>query len=231
MLFFVPTPIGNLQDITLRSLEVLNQSEVLLVEDGRVTGKLYQKLGLSEKPRMVNLIRSNQFNAGQVYPVLEDLRAERVTTVAVVSDAGTPGLSDPGFEVIRYAQEKGLEYTVLPGANALVPAAVASGLVGGSFRYLGFLPVKKGRQTLLQSFVESPEPVVFYESVHRIRKTLMQLQDLLEPERKIFVARELTKQFEEYTLETLGELELEGIIEKGEFVVVLDKRAKNNNPE
>ena len=231
MLFFVPTPIGNLQDMTLRGLEVLSQAEVLLVEDGRVTGKLFQKLEIKSKPRMVNLVRSGKFNEVQVYSVLEDLRAGRLETVALVSDAGSPGLSDPGFEVIRFAQEEGLDYTVLPGANALVPALVASGLVGGSFRFLGFLPVKKGRQTLLQSFRELTEPVVFYESVHRIRKTLRQLQDLLEPERKVFVARELTKQFEEYTLATLGELDPETLTEQGEFVVVLDKQAKKNNPE
>ena len=231
MLFFVPTPIGNLQDMTLRGLETLRRAEVLLVEDGRVTGKLLQKLEIDRKPRMVNLLLSGKFNEGQVYPVLEDLRVGRTETVALVSDAGSPGLSDPGFEVIRWAQERGLEYTVLPGANALVPAIVASGLVGGSFRFLGFLPVKKGRQTLLQSFADLTEPVVFYESVHRIRKTLGQLRDLLEPERTIFIARELTKQFEEYTLATLGEFDASGVIEKGEFVVVLDKRAKKTNPE
>lgn len=226
MLYFIPTPIGNLEDVTLRSLRLLRECEALLVEDGRVTSKLLSKLEITPAPRLVNLVRHNRFNERQVAQILSELNTGRLKQVGVVSDAGSPGLSDPGFEVIRLAQEQDLPYAVLPGANALVPTVVASGLVGGEFRFLGFLPVKKGRQTLLQSFCSLTEPVVFYESVHRIRKTLRQLQEILEPERRIFVARELTKQYEQYLPTTLGELETEKIIEKGEFVVVLDKANK-----
>jgi 16S rRNA (cytidine1402-2'-O)-methyltransferase len=224
MLYIVPTPIGNIEDITLRSLNVLKNSEILIVEDSRVTSKLFSKLEISIKPKMINIVAHNIFNIKKVTEALELLKKGNISSITLVSDAGTPCLSDPGFEVIKLAQQMEIPYTVLPGANAVVPAVVASGLVGGEFRYLGFLPLKKGRQTLINSFMGLEIPVVFYESVHRIHKTLTSLKTTLEAERKIFIGRELTKQYEEYTNTTLGNLDIEKVVEKGEFVIVLDKK-------
>ncbi len=225
MFYFVPVPIGNMEDITLRAIRLFEEADVVLVEDGRFTSKLFDKLLIKNEPRFINIIRNQSTNLRQIEEAvnLYERNAGKLT-VLVVSDAGTPGLSDPGFEIVRMLQEKGLEYSVLPGANALVPAVVASGLVGKDFTFHGFLPLKKGRQTLLHKISESEIPIVFYESVHRIRKTLIQLQDLMEPTRKIFIARELSKQFEEYISSELGSIDTESITEKGEFVVVIDKK-------
>lgn len=225
MFYFVPVPIGNVEDITLRAIKVFEEADVVLVEDGRFTSKLFDKLDIRNQPRLVNIIRNQQTNLRQIEEVVNLYeRNGGKLNVLVVSDAGTPGLSDPGFEIARMLQDKNLEYTVLPGANALVPAVVASGLVGKDFVFHGFLPIKKGRQTILHKINKSETPVVFYESVHRIRKTLAQLQELMEPTRKIFIAREISKQFEEYISSELGFLDIESITEKGEFVVIVDKK-------
>lgn len=221
MIYFIPVPIGNIEDITLRAKRLLETVDVLIVEDGRVTNKLFEKIGITTKPKMVNIISHHNYNQRQVDEVIKNLRSEKISSIGVVSDAGTPGLSDPGFEIIATAKDLGIPYTVLPGANALVPAVVASGLVGKSFTYHGFLPIKKGRQTLFESFKEESDPIVFYESVHRIKKTLSQLSQVLSSDQKVFIGRELSKQFEEYIHSTIGEVNELEFTEKGEFVVII----------
>jgi 16S rRNA (cytidine1402-2'-O)-methyltransferase len=224
MIYFVPVPIGNLEDITLRAIRLLKTVDFVLVEDGRVTAKLYQKLDILTHPPFINIVHNNRFNVRQIEEIFVRIQQNPEISVAVVSDAGSPGLSDPGFEVVALAQQMELEFTVLPGANALVPAVVASGLVGKNFKFVGFLPLKKGRQTILQSFKTAEEPVVFYESVHRIRKTIAYLQEILEPTRRVFIGRELTKQFEQYWGGEIGTINVDEIVEKGEFVVIVDKQ-------
>lgn len=227
MIYFVPVPIGNLDDITIRAIKILSTAESILTEDGRETAKLLALLDIKReiKPKYINIIKNNQFNYSPVkQAIVESLQSGG--DVAVVSDAGTPGLSDPGFEVVRLAQEMQIDYTVLPGATALVPAIVASGLVGKDFLYLGFLPIKKGRQTLWQEISASPRPVVVYESVHRMQKLAIECTKYLGNTRKVFVARELSKSYEQLWVGTGPELEqkiqTQEIMLKGEFVVVIE---------
>lgn len=238
MLYFVPTPIGNLGDITLRALEVLKKANVVLCEDGRVTSQLFRLLKIENKPRFVNLIKAHIFNEKEVLEVFENLEKtgfdncdysfqqgdenlENEFVVAVVTDAGTPGISDPGFEVIKLAQQNGVAYTTLPGATAVTPAVVNSGLVGKEFLFLGFLPIKKGRQKLWQKIVESEYPVILYESNHRIGRFIKEAGEYLDQDRKVCFCREISKKFEQIWVGSVAELVDLKIKEKGEFVVVV----------
>ena len=224
MLTFVPVPIGNLGDITLRAIETLKTAHILIAEDPRVTGKLLMLLGITyspeTKPKYITYIRNNEFNQAPIYDALESLKLND-QNVVVVSDAGTPGISDPGFLIIRKAQELGLTYTILPGATALIPAAVGSGLIGKEFTFLGFLPLKKGRQTLWKWIALCEYPVVIYESNHRIAKFIVEAQTFLTPNTQISIAREISKLHEQYWMGTVAELDTLTIVEKGEFVIVI----------
>lgn len=223
MLFVVPTPIGNLGDITLRSLEIFKTADIVLTEDGRVTSKLFQLLNIDHKPKYINLIKNHSFNFVPVRNSLEALKNDNHLVIALVTDAGTPGLSDPGFEVIEMAKSMDLAYTVLPGANALVPAIVASNLVSKDFRFYGFLPIKKGRETAWKEIGEAKIPVVLYESVHRIEKCIQEMQKYLEPNRKVSILKDLSKLYENIWTATVADLSRYELKQKGEFVVVIDK--------
>lgn len=200
MLVLVPTPVGNLEDITLRALRVLKEADVVACEDTRTTGVLFQHYGI-ETPRTSFHVHNEHAKASQL---VERMLAGE--TVALVSDAGTPGVSDPGFLLVRAATEAGVRVEALPGPTALVPALVASGLPTDRFVFEGFLPHKKGRQTRLKELADEPRTAVLYESPHRLVKLLGQLADHLGADRPAAVAREISKVHEEVRRGTLAEL-------------------------
>ena len=219
VLYLVPTPIGNLEDITLRAIRVLGEVGTVLCEDTRTSGRLMQHLGI-KKP----LLSYHLHNEHQQVPRLL-ARLAQGETMALVSDAGTPGISDPGFLLVRECLAKGLGVECLPGATAFVPALLKSGFGAERFTFEGFLPVKKGRQTRLLQLAAETRTMIFYESPHRIVKTLGQLAEVLGPARPASVSRELTKLFEETVTGTLASLEADFAARptiKGEIVVVVE---------
>jgi len=216
-LTLVPTPIGNLEDITLRAVRVLRECDAVVAEDTRVSGRLLQHLGIS-RPFV-------SFHAHNEHRVVEQLveRMQRGEHLALVSDAGTPAISDPGFLLVRAAVRGGVPVECLPGPTAFVPALVGSGLPIHRFVFEGFLPLKKGRHTLLTRLAAEERTMVLYESPHRLVKTLAQLAEYLGPDRPCCVSRELTKKFEEFRRGTLQEVHdhflREGV--RGEIVIVV----------
>ena len=220
MLYIVPTPIGNLQDITLRAIKTLESAETVLCEDPRVTRKLYNLLELQNKPRFVQLERDHNFNNNEIKATLnENLVDNKI--IALVSDAGTPGISDPAFEVLQIVLEIGLSYTTLPGATAVIPAIVNSNLVSKEFLFLGFLPIKKGRQTEWKRISNSSTPVVIYESCHRIAKFIEECQQFLVPATKICINQEISKSHENIWIGTIDDIKKYPFVAKGEFVIVI----------
>ena len=218
LLVLVPTPVGNLDDITLRALSALKGADVVACEDTRTTGKLFQHFGI-DTPRLSFHIHNEHGRVGQLVE-----RMQAGETVALVSDAGTPGISDPGFLLVRAAAEAGLRVEVLPGPTAFVPALVASGLPTDRFVFEGFLPHKKGRQTRLAALAAETRTVVLYESPHRLVKLLGQLAEHCGPDRPAAVAREISKLHEETRRGTLAELAAHYGAQakvRGEIVVVL----------
>ena len=217
MLYLVPTPVGNLEDITLRALRVLKEADLILAEDTRTSGLLLKHFDI-HRP----MLSYHKFNEHQtVGRVVQRLLGGE--NVAVVSDAGTPGISDPGFLVAREAIRAGVEVTCLPGATAFVPALVSSGLPCDKFCFEGFLPQKKGRQTRLQQLTAETRTMVFYESPHRVVKTLQQFAETFGPDRPVAVCREISKLHEEVVRGTLVEA-LEHFNQhapKGEFVIIV----------
>lgn len=216
-LYLVPTPIGNLEDITLRAIRILREADILLAEDTRTSRVLLNHLGIDKR-----LLAHHQHNEHQSTPEIIRLMKSG-QTVALVSDAGTPGISDPGFLLVREALKEGLEVECLPGPTAFVPALVMSGLPCDRFYFEGFLPQKKGRQTRLKVLAEMDATIILYESPHRILKTLEQLAEFLGGERRASVSRELTKMHEETLRGTLTELaaHFKNTEPRGEMVVVV----------
>lgn len=225
-LFIVPTPIGNLDDITLRAVKTLGAADVVLAEDTRTTQVLLKHLGLEKK-----LWSHHKFNEhAAVEAVAQTI--EEGENIALVSDAGTPGISDPGFLLVRTCIEHGIEVETLPGATAFVPALVNSGLPCDRFCFEGFLPHKKGRTKKLQKLATEERTLIFYESPYRLVKTLAQLAETFGPNRRASVSRELTKKFEETRRGTLEEL-TEYFTEnepKGEIVLVVAGYATEGTP-
>lgn len=217
MLYIVPTPIGNLKDITFRAVNVLKTVQLILAEDTRTSKKLLQHYQI-ETP-----LRS--FHAHNEHGVLDQIVAqlEEGIDLALISDAGTPGISDPGFLLTRACQEKGIPVSCLPGATAFVPALVASGLPMDKFHFEGFLPHKKGRHTRLTYLAALSHTFILYESPHRLVKCLGQLIEYCGADRKACVCRELTKLHEEVTTASLADLlkKYEGGKVKGELVIVV----------
>lgn len=217
MLYLVPTPIGNLQDITLRALEVLRSVDLILAEDTRTSSVLLKHYSI-DKP----LTPFHQHNEHQVLTHLVNqlLGGKKM---ALVTDAGTPGISDPGFLLVREAIRVGVSVETLPGATAFVPALVNSGLPTNRFCFEGFLPLKKGRQTLLKQLAEEVRTLVFYESPHRLEKTLKEFQQVFGADRPCSVSRELSKLHEETVRGTLAEVtnHFQEKSIKGEIVIVL----------
>lgn len=219
MLSIVSTPIGNLEDITLRALRTLKEADYIACEDTRVTGQLLGYYDIPNNGRLMSFHSHSGFS--KMDKIIELLKEGK--EIALVSDAGTPGISDPGFVLIREAIKEGIIVTPIPWASAVLSALVASGIDCHQYLYLGFLPVKKWRQTMLKSLVNKEYTVVVYESVHRIEKTLAELEEYLGAEYPIVVGREITKKFEEFKRGTISEVreyyKWEGKV-KGEFVLV-----------
>ena len=217
-LFLVPTPIGNLEDITLRAIRILKEADGILAEDTRTSGNLLRHLGIS-KPMTAFHIR----NEHQVVERIAD-RIEAGETLALVTDAGTPAISDPGFLLVRECLKRHIEVDCLPGPTAFVPALVDSGLPAEKFVFEGFLPHKKGRLTKIRELAENPYTTILYESPFRLLKTLQQLAEVCGPDRQVSVSRELTKVHEENVRGTLEEV-LDYFSRKevkGEIVIVLE---------
>jgi 16S rRNA (cytidine1402-2'-O)-methyltransferase len=217
-LYLVPTPIGNLGDITLRALDVLKSVSTILAEDTRKSGILLKHYQISKPLQSFHIFNEHQLLAS----LLKRMQAGEL--MALVSDAGTPGISDPGFLLVREALKAGLKIECLPGATAFVPALVKSGFPTDRFVFEGFLPHKKGRQTLIKKLAEEERTIVLYESPHRLVKALEQLLEYFGPDRNISVSRELTKVYEEtvtgtvsYVLNHFKEKEV-----KGEIVLVIE---------
>ncbi len=216
-LYIVPTPIGNLEDITLRAINVLKSCDLILAEDTRTSSKLLKHIGV-ETP----LKSHHKFNEHQTTNHFVD-RLKEGETIALISDAGTPAISDPGFFIVRACIQNEIEVECLPGATAFVPALVVSGLPNDRFCFEGFLPPKKGRQTRIKELSTESRTMIFYESPHRIVKTLTQFIEFFGEDRAVSVSREISKKFEETKRGTLKEtVEYFTINEpKGEFVIIV----------
>ena len=226
-LTLVPTPIGNLEDITLRAIRTLREVDLVLCEDTRTSGRLMQHLEIKKPLQAYHL-----HNEHQLVPRLL-ARLTQGERMALVSDAGTPGISDPGFLLVRECLARGLAVECLPGPTALVPALLKSGFGAERFAFEGFLPVKKGRQTRLAELARETRTLIFYESPHRIVKTLTQLAEVFGADRPASVSRELTKLFEETLTAPLGELAATLAARpaiKGEIVLVV-KGAEHERTE
>jgi 16S rRNA (cytidine1402-2'-O)-methyltransferase len=212
----VPTPIGNLEDITLRALRTLREADLVAAEDTRTSGVLLKHHGVETA-----LTSLHQHNEHRKVPALLDQVLAEDLHLAVISDAGTPGISDPGFLLVREAIARGIEVQTLPGPVALIPALVSSGLPCDRFVFEGFLPPKKGRQTRLMELAVDARTVILYESPHRLTKTLGQLAEHFGPDRQACVSRELSKLYESHVRGTLAELEAHFTAQpaKGEIVI------------
>ena len=223
MLYLVPTPIGNREDITLRALRILKEVDLIACEDTRHSAPLLRHYGI-DTPRT----SYHDHNERRAAPILvrRMLSGEKV---ALITDAGSPGLSDPGFYLVRACLRDGIEVTALPGATAVVPALTQSGLPCNRFVFEGFLPARKGRRKRLESLTGEPRTMVFYEGPHRLARTLSDLETVFGEDRRAVVARELTKIFEEVQRGTLAELRehyLPPMVVRGELVIVVEGAAK-----
>lgn len=296
MIYIVPTPIGNLDDITVRGIKVLSKAKVILCEDGKITSKLLNLLNIYNKPKYINLVRNNQFNKSGIKLALSDIYGKEIfkkqiksiekaeagkiaiikglapeltgviegkkvtqtdstlsntgtgsfatlkmtnsfcnplliqnttdldsdqSVIAIVTDAGTPGISNPAFEIIQLLQELNLDYTVLPGATACIPAIVTSNLISKEFTFLGFLPLKKGRQTLWSEIKTSKYPLVIYESCHRIAKLIEEIQTNLQPEARVTISQEISKKHENTWIGSVSQIVTYHVKDRGEFVIVI----------
>lgn len=219
MLYLIPTPVGNLEDMTFRAVRLLKEADLILCEDTRTSGLLLKHFDISGK----HLMAHHKFNEhGTTSAVIERLKGGE--TVCLITDAGTPGISDPGFYLVREAVEAGIEVQTLPGATAFVPALVSSGLPCDKFCFEGFLPQKKGRQTRLRELAREPRTMIIYESPRRVTKTLEQFCEVFGAERRMSACREISKLHEESVRGTVGEV-LEHFRQtepKGEFVLIIE---------
>lgn len=200
VLYIVPTPVGNLEDFTFRAIRVLKEADLILAEDTRTSSVLLKHYDIHGR-----LESHHKFNEHKTAEIIKD-RILTGLNVALISDAGTPGISDPGFLLVRTCVEEGIEVQTLPGATAFVPALVSSGFPCDRFCFEGFLPVKKGRQTRLKVLAEETRTMIFYESPYRLVKTLRQLAEFFGPERRCSVSREISKIHEEHYRGTLAEV-------------------------
>ncbi len=217
MLYIVPTPVGNLQDMTFRAIDVLKSVDLILAEDTRTSGVLLQHFDIHTPLKSHHKFNEHETSAD----IVERLKAG--ANIALISDAGTPAISDPGFFLVRAAAEADIEIQCLPGATAFVPALVDSGLPNNHFYFEGFLPQKKGRRTLLSALASEPRTMVFYESPRRLVKTLEEFAETFGAERPCSVAREISKLHEEHVRGTLGEVlaHFRAVEPKGEIVIVV----------
>lgn len=217
ILYVVPTPVGNMEDMTLRAIRILKEADLVLAEDTRTSGILLKHFEIKNQ-----LMSHHKFNEhGTSAGIVERLRAG--ATIALISDAGTPGISDPGFYLVREAVNAGVEVQCLPGATAMIPALVSSGLPCDRFCFEGFLPQKKGRQSRIKALADEQRTMVFYESPYRVVKLLEQLAEVFGNERRVSACREISKVHEESVRGTLAEViaHFKEHEPRGEFVVVV----------
>ena len=221
-LYLVPTPIGNLEDISFRAIRILKEADLILAEDTRKTGILLKHYQINNKLRSHHQFNEHKATAATIEQLLNE------TNIALVTDAGTPGISDPGFYLVRACIDAGIEVECLPGATAFVPALVQSGLSSDHFIFEGFLPVKKGRKTKLSQLAQQTYTMIFYESPHRLVKTLEQFIEVFGPDRKVSVSREITKLYEENVRGTLEKVHFhfKNKTVKGEIVIILEGKGK-----
>lgn len=219
----MPTPVGNLGDITLRALELLKTADLVLAEDTRTTGMLLKHYDIKAR-----LQSHHKFNEHQTAEAVAERLAASDETVVLVSDAGTPGISDPGFMLVRACVARDVEVQCLPGATAFVPALVSSGLPCERFAFEGFLPQKKGRATRLAALAEEPRTMIIYESPYRVAKTLRQLAEIFGSDRRCAACREISKLHEECVRGTLEEVAAHFEVNepRGEFVLIVEGRGK-----
>lgn len=221
MLYLIPTPVGNLEDITLRALRLLKEVDVILAEDTRTSGILLKHFDIHN-----TLVSHHKFNEHQTAEQFA-ARMSAGETMALITDAGTPGISDPGFLLVRACVERGVEVQCLPGATAFVPALVSSGIPCERFTFEGFLPQKKGRATRLKELSEEPRTMIFYESPYRVVKTLSQFVETFGAERRAAAVREISKLHEQTVRGTLQEVlaHFQTTEPRGEFVLLVEGRA------
>ena len=228
-LFLVPTPIGNLKDITLRALDILNSVDLILSEDTRISGRLLKHYGIQKPLKKYN--KDNEHQSAQYW--VDKVKAGQ--NIALISDAGTPGISDPGFLLSNLCISQDIEVECLAGPVAFIPALLASGIACDRFCFEGFLPHKKGRQKRLQELLEETKTIIFYESPHRIERLISELHEIFGEKRQACISREISKIHEEHLRGSLAELKI-GLEEKklkGEIVVILEgkkteKKIKQN---
>lgn len=227
ILYIVPTPVGNMDDMTLRAIRILKEADLVLAEDTRTSGILLKHFDIKNR-----LMSHHKFNEhGTAAGIVERLKAGQ--TIALISDAGTPGISDPGFYLAREAAHAGITVQTLPGATACIPAVVSSGLPCDRFCFEGFLPQKKGRKTHLESLKDEPRTMIFYESPYRLLKTLSQFAEVFGGDRQVSVSREISKMYEEHVRGTLDEVvaHFTETAPRGEIVIVLaGKPVVKNKP-
>lgn len=217
ILYIVPTPVGNMEDMTLRAIRILKEADLVLAEDTRTSGILLKHFDIKNQ-----MMSHHKFNEhGTTAGIIERLKAGQ--TIALISDAGTPGISDPGFYLAREAARAGITVQTLPGPTACIPAIVSSGLPCDRFCFEGFLPQKKGRQTHLESLKEEARTMVFYESPYRLLKTLTQFAEVFGGDRQVSVSREISKVYEEHVRGTLDDVvaHFTETTPRGEIVIVL----------
>lgn len=225
ILYVIPTPVGNMEDMTMRAVRLLKEADMILAEDTRTSGILLKHFGIQNRLMSHHKFNEHTTSAG----IVERLKAGE--TIALISDAGTPGISDPGFYLIREAVAEGITVQCLPGATAFVPALVSSGLPDDRFCFEGFLPQKKGRKTRIESLKDETRTMIFYESPYRVLKTLQQFEEVFGPERQVSACREISKIHEESVRGTLAEVieHFKTTEPRGEFVIVLaGKDIKNH---
>ena len=226
-LYIVPTPVGNMEDMTMRAIRILREADLILAEDTRTSGVLLKHFDISGR-----LMAHHKFNEhGTAAGIVERLKAGQM--IALISDAGTPGISDPGFLLAREAIKAGITVQCLPGATACIPALVSSGLPCDRFCFEGFLPQKKGRQTLLDALTEETRTMVFYESPYRLLKTLQQFATVFGEDRQVSICREISKVHEESVRGTLAETVAHFTANepRGEIVIVLAGKNNKNKPK
>lgn len=221
-LYLVPTPVGNMEDMTFRAIRILKEADLILCEDTRTSGILLKHFEIKNR-----LMAHHKFNEhGTTAGLVNRLKAGEI--IACISDAGTPGISDPGFFLAREAAASGITVETLPGATAFVPALVSSGLPCDRFTFEGFLPQKKGRKTMLESLADEPRTMIFYESPYRVVKTLEQFAEVFGEERRVSCCREISKLYEESVRGTLAETiaHFKETEPRGEFVIVVAGKEK-----
>jgi 16S rRNA (cytidine1402-2'-O)-methyltransferase len=225
MLYLIPTPIGNLEDITMRAVKIIKSCEILICEDPRHTGQLLKLLDIEKPKKLIQLSKNQEINWKDLNQIIDDLEKHKNNQpefiVGLVCDAGTPGISDPGKMIVQKMWERNLKFTVLPGATSLIPTIVAAGMTTKDWSFKGFLPIKKGRQTFWKDLVESQTATIIFESVHRMERTIEEMKTHLPPNRLVFIAKEISKLHETYLRTSVEMLNVKDIVLKGEFVVVI----------